>query len=139
MITDDEDGLYREMDVADDGLPLVGPSNITLGVRTGGRLFDIPVAEDGTVAPRPTTESRGGMSVAPRTPMNLHEQHRPAELGGSGSYPVWRLSKSDLDPDLLYQETSPTHGRLAPARRMSLQDYEAALARTRASWTRVVG
>jgi hypothetical protein len=71
--------------------------------------------------------------------MNLHEQHRPAEIGGSGSYPVWRLSKCNLDPDLLYQETSRTHGRLAPARRMSLQDYEAALARTRASWTRVVG
>ena len=127
------------MDVADDGLPLVGPINITLGVRTGGRLFDIPVTEDGTVAPRPTTEPRGGMSVAPRSPMNLHEQHRPPLLGGSGSYPVWRLSKSDLGPDLLYQETSPTHGRIAPARRMPLADYEAALARTRERWMRVVG
>lgn len=132
--------LYREMAITDDGLPLTGPSNEALGIRTGGRLYDIPVNEDGTVEPRPETERRGGMSVAPRTPMNLPEQHRPPELGnGSGTYPVWCISTRALGPLLIYQETSMTHGRVAPAARMSLLTYEDALAETRNDWTRVVG
>jgi hypothetical protein len=140
LFVEDEDKLYREMAVAEDGLPLVGPTNITLGVRTGGRLYDIQINEDGSVEPRPVTERRGGMSVAPRTPMNLPEQHRPSELGnGSGTYPVWSISKADLGPLLIYQETSRTHGRLAPATRMSLEEYERALAATRERWARVIG
>jgi hypothetical protein len=140
LYPEDDDKLYREMDVDDDGLPLVGPTNQTLGVRTRGRLHDIPVNEDGTVKLRPAHEAKGGMSVVPRTPMNLHEQHRPRELGnGSGSYPVWCISKGDLGALLIYQETSDSHGRLAPARPMLLREYENALAATRERWTRVLG
>ena len=134
---EDASKLYREMDIASDGLPLVGPTNLALGVRTGGRLFDIPVGDDGTVEPRAVSEPRGGMSVAPRSPMNLHMRHRPPELGGEGEYPVWSISSQDLGPDLMYQETSPTHGRVAPAREMTLEEYEAALEATRDRWTRV--
>jgi hypothetical protein len=80
------------------------------------------------------------MSVVPRSPMNLHEQHRPPELGhGTGSYPVWYISKEDLGSLLIYQETSNSHGRIAPARTMSLPEYENALAATRERWIRVLG
>jgi hypothetical protein len=139
VFPEDEDKLYREMDVSQDGLPLVGPTNLTLGVRTRGRLHDIQVGEDGMVQPRPAAEPRGGMSVAPRTPMNLSELHRPLQLGGLGSYPVWRISKQDLGGHLIYQETSATHGRIAPAERMRLEEYVEALEATRDRWTRVVG
>jgi hypothetical protein len=72
--------------------------------------------------------------------MNLHEQHRPPELGhGTGSYPVWYISKEDLGSLLIYQETSNSHGRIAPARTMSLPEYENALAATRERWIRVLG
>lgn len=79
------------------------------------------------------------MSVAPKDPNNLSPLHKPPELNGLGSYPIWRISHRALDRRLRYRPTSATHGVIEPAYRMALREYEAALESTREGWKRVLG
>lgn len=119
---------------------MVGPFNWTLGVRTQGKPRDIEVIDiGGEKYADPTPDRPRGMSVAPDDPMNLHPRHRPPDLGGTGSYPVWSITEADLGPRLRFRQTSATHGVIEPVERMSLQDYEEALIATRPHWKRVVG
>jgi hypothetical protein len=128
--------LFRDMKAADDGLPEVGPFNFALGVRTDGPPLDIPVDRDGYVEPQ---AGRGkGMSVAPHDPRNLHPRHRPPALDGTGTYPIWRISRRDLGARLRYRTTSATHGVIEPVERMTLEEYEGALAATRTAWVLMV-
>lgn len=84
--------LFRDMDVDEDGTPVVGPFNWTLGVRTEGKPYDVAVVEvNGEKYVEPTPDRPQGMSVAPDDPINLHPRHRPPELGGTGRYPVWSI------------------------------------------------
>lgn len=124
------------MAVDADGLPVVGPYAFALGVRTGARPWDIVVDVNGWVAP--AERGKGGMSVTPANPERLPPRHRPASLGGSGMYPVWRLDLADIGPALAYRQTSETHGLLEPAYPMPLRDYEEALEGTRKHWQRIV-
>jgi len=131
--------LFREMDADEDGQPMVGPFKWTLGVRTEGKPRDIEVLDiEGEQFAEPTPDRPRGMSVAPDDPKNLHPRHRPPELGGTGSYPVWSITEGQLGLRLRFRQTSPTHGVIEPAECMSLHDYEEALNGTRPAWTRVV-
>lgn len=129
--------LYRDM-APEGNSPLVGPYNFALGVRTDEPPIDISV-RDGYVEPAPDGARGRGMSVAPDEPRNLTQRHRPPELDGTGAYPIWCISRRDLGSRLRYRATSPTHGVIEPAYRMTLDDYEEALEGTRRYWTRVIG
>ena len=77
-----------------------------------GRLVDVSVDDDGHVQhERPRAM---GLSVAPDTAQNLHARHRPASLGGTTSYPVWRISSETLGSKLRYAATSQSLVSLNP-------------------------
>jgi hypothetical protein len=121
--------LYRSMKEARDRKPDVGRSARTLGVRPG---IDILVEPDGTVV-----GGAGGMSVAPDSAANLPSHRRPPEHGGTGKDPVWEIGTADLGEALVYHEdpVQPgVHGFVEPSRRMTLEEYERALAATREAW-----
>lgn len=127
--------LFRAMDEDEDGLPLVGPYNFTLGVRTDGKPRDIDVDEHGWVHPaRPRPQ---GMSVAPGDASALPIRHRPASLGGQATYPVWCILATDLGPGLKYVATSAMHGVIEPAESMPLTMFERLVAATRGRWRKV--
>jgi hypothetical protein len=121
------------MKVAADGLPEVGPTARTLGVRRGDQT---PNQDVQAVAPGdPVAAGAGGMSVAP-TPTALARNRRPIEYGGSGKDPVWVMDSSELPPVLEFRQDSPTHGLVEPAANvlLTLAEYEAALESTRDRW-----
>lgn len=126
--------LYRSMKAAADGLPEVGATARTLGVRRG---TDISVDGAGVVH-----SGTGGMSVTPDDPMGLPDHRRPPECGGgAGRDPVFRILRSALgrDPSYRPDPANPTgHGFVEPARTMSIDDFQGALAVTRGRWGRVV-
>ncbi len=129
--------LYRAMRTAADGLPEVGPTARTLGVRTGDRAPHHDVAAilpTDTVAP-----DAGGMSVAPNDPANLPKNRRPASMGGTGSDPVWEIDDSELGAELRFSQDSVTHGVIEVKDETTLDEYEHALAATRDKWRRVIG
>jgi hypothetical protein len=129
--------LYRAMKVSADGLPEVGPTARSLGVRAADQAphNDVPAA-----APTDSiTPGTGGMSVTPNDPMNLPKQRRPAALGGTGKDPVWEIDDADLGSGLQFRQDKPTHGLIEVKDEMALADYEQALAATRDKWKRVVG
>jgi hypothetical protein len=120
--------LYRSMKQANDGLPEVGPSGRTLGVRPD----DIPI-ENGLV--RPNT---GGMSVSPNSPYNLPPHRRPPEFGGTGKDPVFCMGSSCLPDGLQYRPdpANPTgHGFIEPSREMNFEEYQKLIEQTRPFWS----
>jgi hypothetical protein len=123
--------LYRRMAASSGQTPLIGQSARMLGARPA---IDIPVDAEGWV--RPDT---GGMSVAPHDPRNLPRHRLPPEFGGTGKDPVWSIRASDLGPDLQYRPdpSNPTgHGFVEPARPMSFDEYQHALAEMQPLWRR---
>lgn len=123
--------LFRSMKEETDGMPAVGPSARLLGVRPG----DAPIPD--VLAIHPTDQvlpDDGGMSVAPDDPMRLLKHRRPPSVGGIGQDPVWYIEIGELGADLQFRQDRPTHGVIEPARPMTLQDFEDALARTRPDW-----
>lgn len=129
--------LYRAMKVAADGLPEVGPTARTLGVRRGDRAPDndvIATAPTDTVLPDGT-----GMSAAPDDPANLPRNRRPPALGGTGKDPVWEIDESDLGDALQFTRDSAAHGVIETRDETTLAGYEGALAATRDRWRRVFG
>jgi hypothetical protein len=118
--------VLRGMKVREDGLPKAGESPRTLGVRPN---IDIPVDEDGYV--RPVT---GGMSVSPPPPGNLPHYRRPPNFGGTGKDPVWWLDTDQLPEELRYRpdpDNPNGHGFIEPSRRMTFEEYQRAIHRTR--------
>lgn len=121
--------LFRGMKEDANGLPQIGESSRTLGVRPG---FDVP-ATDPSAMVHP---GQGGMSVSPDDPLSLPYFRRPAALGDTSKDPVWEITQSDLTPDLCYRPdpARPGHGFVEPARAMTLSEYQKALARTQTLW-----
>ena len=118
-----------------DGLPKLGSSARTLGIRPDSLFGDIIVTEGGLVFP-----GTGGMSVSPWPPENLPEHRRPEEFGGTDNDPVWEMDTDQLPEELHYQpdpEMPDVHGFIAPVRWMSLSEYQRALHGTRGLWVRV--
>jgi hypothetical protein len=129
--------LYRAMTAAADGLPQVGRSARSLGIRTSNESSNPDVtATDPAEIIQPGT---GGMSEAPNDPANLPPLRRPPALGGKGKDPVWEIDTADLGPDLQSRQDTATHVLIEPARPMTLAEFEAALAATRAKWVRHTG
>ena len=127
---------FRCMTPDADGLPRVGDTGRTLGVRVPE---DLPV-EDGFVRP-----ASGGMSVAPRSLWNLPPHRRPRALGrgstGSDSDRVYEIAEISISAPLAVRpdpEASEVHAFVEPATRMKLHEYRAALNSTRPSWAKVV-
>jgi hypothetical protein len=117
--------VYRAMREHTDGGPMVGPTARTLGVRPGD---DIPVV-GGRVRP-----GTGGMSVAPDGPTQLPNHRRPPKFGGSGKDPVWEINLNSLGDDLIFHQDKPKHGLFEPAREMSIDEFQQALADLAPKW-----
>jgi hypothetical protein len=120
--------LYRAMREDPAGGPMIGPTARTLGVRPN---VDIPVMA-GQVGP-----NSGGMSVAPDRPDNLHPLRRPPGQGGLGKDPVWYISVDLLGGDLRFREDSVTHGLVEPARIMTIDRLQKAIAATKPHWRKL--
>lgn len=121
--------LFRSMKEAHDGLPVVAPTARTLGARV---FVDIPIDQNGIVGPK-----TGGLSVAPNDPKKLPRHRRPPSLFGRGKDPVWSIQSNYLGPKLTYraEPNNPTsHGFIEPAYRMTFDEYQDALAKTRSFW-----
>jgi hypothetical protein len=123
--------LFRAMREAADGLPEVGPTARTLGVRPGPdpRADVAAVAPDDWVLP-----GTGGLSTVPDDPIHLPHHRRPAILGGPGRDPVWVIDSSTLGTDLAARQDQPTHVHVEPAAPMTLQSFQDALTATRPLW-----
>jgi hypothetical protein len=114
------------------GLPEVGPSARSLGVRSG---IDVLGKNPGDVI----HPGQGGLSVSPGDPMGLPRHRRPPELRGTGKDAVWEIDVNDLGPDLQFRPdgTRTDHGFIEPARPMTLDEFEVALARTQDRWRKL--
>jgi hypothetical protein len=130
--------VLRAMSSGLDGRPEVAVAGKnparTLGVRTGGRRFDIEVSSAGFVQPE-----KGGMSVSPPPPENLEEHRRPPKYGGIGKDPVWEIDTEQMTSDLAYRpdpSNPDKHGFIEPSKPMPLDDYVSALHSTRGLWKR---
>ena len=124
--------MFRAMKQHSDGYPLVGRSGRTLGVRVVASYRDLPVAEDGTVAPE-----TGGMSVALEKPGNLPKHRLPRSLGGEGRDPVFRMFAMFLPETLLLRPDRYPHAYIEPRRRCPLLQFESGLNDTRNRWSKV--
>ena len=112
----------------DGGKHKVGDSIRTLGIRPG---VGILVDANGMVH-----LGTGGISVSP-SPDDLPTHRKPPEFGGTGKDSVWGINTDDLGSDLIYVPDNPGHGTIQPAKLMSLEDYQKALANTNINWEKV--
>jgi hypothetical protein len=129
--------LYRAMRADADGLPAVGPTARTIGVRglEAAPFEDVPALLPTDVVPPRV----GGMSVAPSDPVHLPPLRLPVSMGGKGRDPVWELDTNDLGPDLTARLDSPVHGLVEPVRPMTRAELQSALELTRPRWVRYIG
>ncbi len=71
--------------------------------------------------------------------MNLPRHRRPPECGGTGKDPVWCIDAAELGQQLRFRPGPANpggHGFVEPAERMTLDEYQEAIAATRAAWRR---
>lgn len=119
------------MKEAPDGLPDVGPSARTLGARPENDIRMNPA--------RIVLPGTGGISVTPGDPHALPRHRLPTALGGTGKDPLWWIGAEGLGMELTYRPdpAQPTrHGFIEPAREMTFNQYQQALADTRRIWRR---
>jgi hypothetical protein len=120
------------MKISIDGLPELGRSKRTLGVRPGDMT---PVCDVTAVRPDdPVPPGSGGLSVAPGDLIHLPRFLLPSPFGGTGKDPVWEIDEADLPPELVFRQDKATHGLVEPKNEMALADYESALASSREKW-----
>jgi hypothetical protein len=131
--------LYRSMKESPTGAPVPGPGKRLLGcVPTGPLLIVDPNQRpDIRVVAGRVRPGTGGMSVAPDSPYNLPRHRKPPRFGGIAKDPVWEMDEADLGPDLQFVADSLQHGTIQPMREMTIDDYQAALARTASNWRKV--
>ena len=128
--------LFRGMTPDVDGLPRVGRSARSLGVRVPD---DIKPDTSGVVHP-----GQGGLSVAPCSMWKLPHHRRPLPMGrgstGSARDCVYSLP-FDRVPIELTARPDPMqpfkHAFIEPGSSVVLEDYDNALAGTRTQWQRV--
>lgn len=124
----------------ENGIPKLGGSPKKLGIRLPPNPKpDIQPDVNGYVHP-PTTANPEGMSCAPKI-QDLPAHRRPVPWNGTeltASFKVWEIEESDLGPDLIAFRGSRNHITIGPARKMTVQEFQAALAATRSKWKEVV-
>jgi hypothetical protein len=128
---------FRAMTPSDDGLPALGRSARSLGVRIG---IDIHLDEASHVEP-----GTGGMSVAPQSVWNVPNHRRPRTWGRGSTGPVgdcvYRIGEALTSMERLSTRADPhqpvRHVFVEPIRTMTLESYEAALAATRPDWQKM--
>ncbi len=140
MDGDPGEGIYRAMIEGDDGMPVLGTTAETLGVR---RDKDIIADPNGMVhLPSFTPGDANGLSCAP-TIQDLPRFALPKVWGGRNKRTVlWRIHPTDLGQDLLAGEDSrpggPTkHISIGPARTMPFNDFVQLIEATRSNWQKV--
>lgn len=77
--------------------------------------------------------------MAPGSVQNLPFHRLPETLGGGGTDTVFAIDRDDLGPDLVYRSNPrrpAKHGFIEPARPMTIEQYQIALAATRDRWFR---
>jgi hypothetical protein len=138
--------MYRSMEIDADGMPKTGRSAKHLGVRILGDYRDIDVDEAGYVL-----LNAKGMSVAPEAkylyPGLVRKDLWHIVEGARANNPnlrIWRIGagafvEAEITPELVLKPDQPLkperpHGVIAPAKIMTVADYEQALADTRPSW-----
>src|SRR5262249_36980623 len=134
--------VYRVMRKADDGKPVVDATGKGLGVRGTpvNGVVDVDLDRHGNVI-----LNGKGMSVAPAwrdlpyflVPKRLRGQF-PGARGAAGT-PCYTMGEGPfqdgpLVPGLDLRQDSPRHGSVVPQQLVSLEQFQADLARTRESW-----
>lgn len=121
--------LFRAMREDQHGLPEIGATARSLGVRPGTDVLAILANE--IVRP-----GSGGLSVSPHYASNLPYFRRPQQLGGTGKDPVWMIDDDRLGSDLVYRPDpkNTSHGFIEPNRSMTLSAFQQALAATQPLW-----
>ena len=140
MVGDPGEGIYRAMREGDDGMPILGTSAETLGIRSNK---DIIPDQSGMVS-RPAFQpgKPNGLSCAP-TIQDLPGFALPRVWGGRNPRTViWRIEATDLGPDLIASEDSDPsrpkrHLSIGPARSMPSDDYVRLIESTRSHWKKV--
>lgn len=124
--------LYRAMKEDPQGMPQLGASARTLGVRPG---IDVPA----TMASDTVQSRQGGLSVSSDDPMNLPGYRRPSAFQGTGKDAVWAIDDADLGSNLSYRgdPRKAGHGFIEPARLMTLDEYQRFLQQTHGLWRKV--
>jgi hypothetical protein len=132
-------GIYRGMQ-EESGKPKIGDSPKQLGVRIPPHPNpDIVPDAAGNVHP-PTIANPRGMSCA-ATIQDLPRHRRPVTWQGTEKqkgFKVWRIAEADLGPDLIAYHDSAKHITIGPARIMTLNQFQAALAVTQSKWVLVI-
>ena len=127
--------LFRPMLRDANGAPATGKGSRYLGVRTPpNRYSDVIPDETGMISRGPH-----GVSVTPDDMKNLKPFLLPVSLGGENdSDPVFEINTDDLPDGLCFEvdPKNPHHGYIAPARRMSVEEYEALVVGTSNLWSR---
>lgn len=124
--------LYRTMKIDPaDRKPLIGTRRNMLGVRPTDpnnmnprRRFDVDAVA-------------GSDPILPGTRKGLSGSTVLGVLFPDEDEAIWEIDDGDLLPDFRPVPDNPPHHVLEPTRVMTLDEYQAGLAATRAVWTRV--
>jgi hypothetical protein len=140
MESEADEGIYRAMIEDVDGMPVLGRSATTLGIRKGKDI----VADRLDLVHRPAFQPGGknGLSCS-RTIESLPGFTLPVEWGGSnGKTVVWRIDEADLGTELIAQDDAipgrNRHISIGPAMTMAYDDFVHAIEATRATWKKVL-
>jgi len=129
--------FYRAMKPDVDGVPVMGRSARTLGVRIP---VDIAPDEGGLVRP-----GTGGMSVAPESIWNIPNHRRPRGMQGGSTGPAGDFVYGIAEISILHvgllirsdQVHPAIHAFVEPSAVMELSKYEADLGSTRVAWRKL--
>jgi hypothetical protein len=127
--------IYRAME-EENGLPRLGTSTTTLGVRRGKDI--VPDGVNMVHRPAFLPNQPNGISCAPNI-ASLPRFALPVIWGGLNKRTVvWCLDKADLGAELVAQEdTAPGnrgHVSIGPGQSMSFDEYALAIRSTAAKW-----
>ena len=138
MEGDPGDGIYRAM-VEENGMPRLGASAATLGIRKGKDI----VTDQADRVHRPAFLPRGknGLSCS-CTIESLPSFTLPVIWGGSNPKTVvWRIEETDLTTELIAQDDAipgkNRHISIGPATTMAYDDFVRAIEATRTMWKKV--
>lgn len=122
--------LYRAM-IEEDGMPKLGASATTLGVRIGKDIE----TDDGYVhLPDFQRDQKNGVSCSPSV-SDLPAFAIPVEWGGRNTrVQVWKIRVEDLGRQLTAEQDGQTHISVGPARTMTFDAYVQAIQSTAPKW-----